>query len=89
MKIVMLEPRHIPSQKSGVESIVDELITRMVYQGHDVIFYYQKDLHISSEDIAGAFLQISDRSVKTVLTLNKKVLATMTASISSAVCNAF
>lgn len=47
MKIIMLGHKRIPSREGGVEIVVEELATRMVEKGHDVLVYNRKGQHVS------------------------------------------
>ena len=42
MKIAMLGHKRIPSREGGVEVVVEELATRMVERGHQVVAYNLK-----------------------------------------------
>lgn len=54
MKIAMLGHKRIPSREGGVEVVVEELATRMVQQGHEVVAYNRKGKHVSDERYAVA-----------------------------------
>ena len=54
MKIAMLGHKRIPSREGGVEIVVEELATRMVRQGHEVVAYNRKGKHVSDERYAVA-----------------------------------
>ena len=49
MKIAMLGHKRIPSREGGVEVVVEELATRMVERGHQVVAYNRKGKHVSDE----------------------------------------
>ena len=47
MKIAMLGQKHTFSREGGVEVVVNELATRMVAKGNQVICYDRKTKHVS------------------------------------------
>lgn len=47
MKIAMIGHKRIPSREGGVEIVVEELATRMVEKGHQVVAYNRKGKHVS------------------------------------------
>ena len=49
MKIAMLGHKRIPSREGGVEIVVEELATRMVAMGHQVVAYNRKGNHVSDK----------------------------------------
>ena len=86
----MLGHKRIPSREGGIEIVVEELATRMVTLGHKVTCYNRSGHHVSGKNFDGgkrkAYKGVRLRSV---LTLDKKGLAAMTASVSGAICAAF
>lgn len=90
LNIAMLGHKRIPSREGGIEIVVEELATRMVTLGHKVTCYNRSGHHVSGKDFDGgkrkAYKGVRLRSV---LTLDKKGLAAMTASVSGAICAAF
>lgn len=49
MKIIMFGHKRIPGRESGVEIDVEELATRMVERGHEVICINRRGHHISGK----------------------------------------
>lgn len=90
LKIAMLGQKRVPSREGGVEIVVEELSTRMVNKGHRVTCYNRSGHHVSGREYDAEKL-INYRGVilKSVLTINRKGLAAMTASASAACCAAF
>lgn len=90
LNIAMLGHKRIPSREGGIEIVVEELATRMVTLGHKVTCYNRSGHHVSGKNFDGgkrkAYKGVRLRSV---LTLDKKGLAAMTASVSGAICAAF
>ena len=90
LNIAMLGHKRIPSREGGVEIVVEELSTRMASLGHHVTCYNRGGHHVSGK-------QFDDRNLntyrgvrlKTVLTIDKRGLAAMTASASAAFRAAF
>lgn len=81
MKIAMIGHKRIPSREGGVEVVVEELSTRMVEQGHEVICYNRGGKHVSGKNYAISNLK-EYKGVKLVkcLTIDKKGLAAITSS---------
>lgn len=90
MKIAMLGHKRVPSREGGVEIVVEELSARMVQQGHQVTCYNRRGHHIGGTEFDTEKLD-SYRGIrlKSVLTIDKKGLAAMTASFTAAVAAAF
>ena len=84
MKIAMLGQKHTFSREGGIEVVVNELATRMVAKGHQVVCYDRKSKHVS-----GAALDIPEDAkgvkVVSVWTLDKKGFAALTSSFAAAV----
>ena len=90
LNIAMLGHKRIPSREGGIEIVVEELTTRMVTLGHKVTCYNRSGHHVSGKDFdAGKRKEYKGVRLKSVLTLDKKGLAAMTASVSGAICAAF
>ena len=89
-KIAMLGHKRIPSREGGVEIVVEELAKRMVQKGHEVTCYNRKGHHVSGKEFD---IQNMDEyqgvRLKSVLTIDKKGLAAMSASFFAAVQAAF
>lgn len=90
LNIAMLGHKRIPSREGGVEIVVEELSTRMVALGHHVTCYNRVGHHVSGKefDVKG-LKEYKGVKLKTVLTLNRKGFAALTASISGAIKAAF
>lgn len=90
LSIAMLGHKRIPSREGGIEIVVEELATRMVTLGHKVTCYNRSGHHVSGKDFdSGKRKAYKGVRLKSVLTLDKKGLAAMTASVSGAICAAF
>ena len=90
LNICMLGHKRIPSREGGIEIVVEELATRMVQKGHRVTCLNRAGKHVSGKEFDDA-AQKEHKGVriKKVLTLDKKGLAAMTASVTGAVVAAF
>lgn len=90
LKIAMLGHKRIPSREGGIEIVVEELSTRMAAMGHHVTCFNRRGHHVSGAQY-DANTKDCYRGVrlKTVLTLDKKGLAAMTASVTGAIAVAF
>lgn len=88
--IVMLGHKRIPSREGGVEIVVEELATRMAAAGHQVTCLNRAGRHVSGKEFdAAALKEYKGVRIRKVLTLDKKGLAAMTASVTGAVVAAF
>lgn len=83
LKIVMFGHKHMLSREGGIEIVVNELATRMVAKGHEVVCYDRSAHYVSGPEL--------DRKQKykgvkiiPVWTIEKKGLAAMTSSLSAA-----
>ena len=86
MNIVMLGHKRIPSREGGIEIVVEELSTRMVAAGHRVTCLNRAGNHVSGKEFdAVTRKEYRGVRIKTVLTLDKKGLAAMTASVTGAI----
>lgn len=87
MKIAMLGHKRIPSREGGIEVVVEELSTRIVAQGHEVICYNRKGHHVSGKEFDSGVIGNDYKGVKLepVFTIDCKGLAAMTASVSAAI----
>ena len=90
LNIAMLGHKRIPSREGGIEIVVEELSARMANLGHHVTCYNRGGHHVSGKQFDEQNLN-TYRGVrlKTVLTIDKKGLAAMTASASAAFRAAF
>ena len=90
LNIVMLGHKRIPSREGGIEIVVEELSTRMAAAGHRVTCLNRAGKHVSGKEFDGAARkEYRGVRIKTVLTLDKKGLAAMTASVTGAIVAAF
>ena len=75
MKIAMLGHKRIPSREGGVEVVVEELATRMVERGHQVVAYNRKGKHVSDQNYSIANIkEYKGVKIKQVPTIDKKGL---------------
>ena len=90
MKIAMFGHKRIPSREGGVEIVVEELSTRMVDRGHDVLCYNRGGHHVSGAEFDGAQASAYRGIIlKKVPTLDKRGLAAVTSSFFAAVAASF
>lgn len=90
MRIAMLGHKRIPSREGGIEIVVEELSTRMVAQGHSVTCFNRSGHHVSGKEFDTSKVKnYKGVRLKNVLTVNKRGLAAMTASVSAAIASAF
>lgn len=90
MRIAMFGHKRVPSREGGVEIVVEELSTRMVALGHDVICYNRRGHHVGGEQYdTQAAKNHRGVKLKSVLTIDKKGLAAVTSSFFAAVCASF
>lgn len=82
--------KRIPSREGGVEIVVEELSTRMAVLGHHVTCYNRRGHHVSGKAFDGQNLkEYRGVRLRSVITIDKKGLAAMTASFFAAVKAAF
>lgn len=73
MRIAMLGHKRIPSREGGVEIVVEELSTRLVQRGNEVVVYNRKGNNVSDKRIKTKKIkEYKGAKVKTVFTINKK-----------------
>ena len=90
LNIVMLGHKRIPSREGGVEIVAEELSTRMVKAGHKVTCLNRAGKHVSGKEFEAADLkEYKGVHIRKVLTLDKKGLAAMSASVTGAIVAAF
>lgn len=68
MKIAMIGHKRIPGREGGVEVVVEELSTRMVEKGHDVVAYNRKNKKFKK------IKEYNGVKIKNVFTISKKNL---------------
>lgn len=88
LKIIMFGHKRIPSREGGIEVVVDELSTRMVALGHEVICYNRKGHHVAGAELEKV-TEYKGVKIKEVLTIDKKGLAAVSSSIFAAIKSAF
>ena len=90
LNICMLGHKRIPSREGGIEIVVEELATRMAAAGHQVTCLNRAGKHVSGKEFdAAALTEYKGVRIRKVLTLDKKGLAAMTASVTGALVAAF
>lgn len=90
LRIAMLGQKRVPSREGGVEIVVEELCTRMARQGHAVTCYNRRGHHVSGKEFNAQLLtEYKGVRIESVITIDKKGLAAMTASFFAAVKAAF
>lgn len=81
MKIAMIGHKRIPSREGGVEIVVEELTTRMVNLGHDVICYNRGGKHVlNKSEKVESLKEYKGVKLKKALTIDIKGLAAMTSA---------
>ena len=56
MRIAFIGHKRIPSREGGIEIVVDELATRMVARGEQVVVYNRKGHNVAGEEFDNLFL---------------------------------
>ena len=88
--IAMIGQKRIPSREGGVEIVVEELSTRMVKKGYEVICYNRSGHHVSGKQFDQKKLKnYKGVKIKNVITIDKKGLAAVTSSFFAAIHAAF
>lgn len=86
MKIAFIGHKRIPSREGGIEIVVDELATRMVDRGHQVIAYNRSGHNVAGSEFDGVANGHSKRfsyhgvNVVSVPTIEGKGLAALSSS---------
>lgn len=86
MKIVFIGHKRIPSREGGIEIVVDELATRMVDRGHQVIAYNRSGHNVAGSEFDGVANGHGKRfsyhgvNVVSVSTIEGKGLAALSSS---------
>lgn len=84
--IAMFGHKRIPSREGGIEIAVEEFSTRMVKLVHQTTCFNRKGHHVSDSEFDGNHLsEYKGVMIKTVWTLDKERLATMTSSLNVAI----
>lgn len=86
LKIAMIGHKRIPSREGGIEIVVEQLSTRMVKLGHQVVCYNRKGHHVSGSEFDGKTLsEYKGVKLKNAWTIDKKGLAALTSSLCAAI----
>lgn len=88
LNIAMFGHKRIPSREGGIEIVVEELATRMVDKGHNVVVYNRKGKHVSGLELSKVD-EYKGVKIKEVLTIDKKGFAAVTSSFFGAIQTAF
>ena len=89
-RVAMFGHKRIPSREGGIEIVVEELCTRMVEQGNEVMCFNRAGHHVSGAEYDKAQQgEYKGIRLKTVPTIDKKGLAAVTSSFFSALYSAF
>ena len=89
LRIAMLGHKRVPSREGGVEIVVEELAARMAISGHRVTCLNRAGKHVSgAENAQTAVKEYRGIRIKTVLAIDRRGLAAMTASVTGAVAAA-
>ena len=89
-KIAMFGHKRIPSREGGVEIVVEELSTRLVKRGYDVICYNRGGHHVGGKRYDTSHKkQHNGVKLETVLTIDAKGLAAVSSSFFAAIRVAF
>lgn len=80
MKIAMIGQKRLLTREGGVEIVVEELSTRMVKLGHDVICYNRAGKHVSDKSEIADVREFKGVKLVKCLTIDKKGLAAVTSS---------
>lgn len=90
LNIAMLGHKRIPSREGGIEIVVEELATRMVRQGHNVMCYNRKGHHVSGKEFDGEELkEYKGIRLQAVFTIDYKGFAAISSSVSASFKAAF
>lgn len=90
LQIAMLGHKRIPSREGGIEVVVEELATRMVEKGHSVTCYNRRGHNVAGAEFdLKSCREFQGVKLKEVLTLDRRGLAAMTASVSASLAAAF
>ena len=89
-RVAMFGHKRIPSREGGIEIVVEELCTRMVEQGNEVMCFNRAGHHVSGAEYDKTQQdEYKGIRLKTVPTIDKKGLAAVTSSFFAALCSAF
>lgn len=86
LKIAQIGMKRIPSREGGIEIVVEELSTRMVTRGHQVVCYNRKGDHVCGKEFTTMKLkEYKGIRLKYVPTINRRGLAAISSSFFSAI----
>lgn len=75
MKIAMIGHKRIPSREGGVEIVVEELATRLVERGNEVVVYNRKGNNVLDKNIKTKKInEYKGVKIKNIFTINRKGL---------------
>lgn len=83
MNIAMFGHKHLLGREGGVEIVVNELSTRMVAHGHNVVCYERNSNHVSKNVVIETKTEFKGVKIVPVWTVNKKGIAAMTSSLAA------
>ena len=90
LRIVMFGHKRIPSREGGIEVVVEELASRMVKKGHNVLCINRKGHHVSGAEFDNANLNTyKGIDLCSAITFDMKGLAAMTSSFFAALKSSF
>lgn len=87
LNIAMIGHKRIPSREGGVEIVVEELSTRMVKKGNNVVCYNRRGKHISGKEFGHkkAYKEYKGVKIRTIFAIDKKGIAAVTSSFAAAI----
>lgn len=90
LNILMFGHKRIPSREGGIEVVVEELSSRMVKKGHNVVCYNRRGHHVSGEEYDNEKIsEYCGISIKTVPTIDKGGLAAVSSSFFASIKASF
>ena len=88
LNIAMFGHKRISSREGGIEIVVEELATRIVDKGHNVVVYNRKGKRVSGMELSKVD-EYKGVKIKEVLTIDKKGFAAITSSFLGAIQTVF
>ena len=67
LNVIMLGHKRIPSREGGIEVVVEELSTRMVALGYDVVCYNRAGHHVSGKEFDDGTRELNIRELNSRL----------------------
>ena len=90
LRIAMLGHKRVPSREGGIEIVVEQIGSRMVERGHQVVCYNRSGHHVSGREFDEPELsEWKGMRLKPVFTLDRKGAAAVTSSFFAALRAAF